>query len=70
MKFDLPPLDPTNRAYLESVMRAREAQIRERAAAGLCTECGRPLEDAHGCGNSVDCFEGLVAAKRREKAGQ
>ena len=69
MRFDLPPLDPTNRAYQESVMRARAAQIRERLAAGLCPECGHLADPVYGCFNESECFQAQIDAKRREKAG-
>ena len=69
MKYDRPPLDPTNRAYQDSVMRARAAMLEERRRNGLCVECGEPFLDEFGCTNDSDrCLEGMLAAKRREQA--
>lgn len=65
VKFDLPPLDPANRAYQLSVLRARDAMIQARLDAGCCVECGQPIRDAaRGCANmSGDCLTGLLDSR-------
>lgn len=69
VKWDsYPPLDPQNRAYQESVLRARAAMIRERQLNGLCPSCGCAFMDEFGCTNDSDeCFEGMLAGRRRAK---